>query len=495
MKNSNFKHFYRLIILFIIAGIFIFTACNKDDDFNLSTDFRLAFSNDSVVFDTVFTSIGSVSKQLRVYNNSDKKINISSIQLLKGEASQYRINIDGSPELTQENIEIAANDSMYVFVRVNIDPDNEEAPFIVNDQIEFNINGNSQKVELVAWGQNANYILADQTDTEGNSYKIIAAKGEDVSWDSPKPYVIYGNAIVDTNAVLRISEGCRIYFHNKSQLQVKQNACLKVSGTLENPVLFKGDRLDEGYRDLPEQWKGIRLAESDQITEINFARIENGTFGILAESNDDSKQNQLTITNTIIKNMSGSGLSSRAFSISAGNLLIADCGGSLLNIEKGGTHTFTHCTFANFWNRSYRGETTVCLSNTATIDEQSFYNNLDIVFKNCIIDGSSSEELTFDEHPEADFLVSFSYCSLRTLTDETNTAFEQCIFNPEILFEEAETINYKLHADSPLIDAANPNFSQPFPFDILGSNRLPKPDIGAIEYTETNTQNKILRNY
>ena len=483
MKKSVFKYSVRLISIIFITGIFFLAACQKEDKLNTDPNFQLQFSNDSVVFDTVFSTIGSITKQFKVYNKTNKRINISSIKLVGGQNSQYRINVDGSPDLDQENIELAANDSMFVFVRVMIDPTNVDDPFIVTDQIEFITNSNEQNIELVAWGQNANYIIGNQLTENGKSFSIVAANGEDITWDSPKPYVIYGIAKVDTNAVLRLPEGCRIYFHNESGMWVAPDACLKITGTLQHPVTFKGDRLDEDYRDLPGQWDGIILEESDQDTEINYAIIENASYGIIAGTSGELKTNRLYINNTIIKNMIGHGLSTQAFSIESSNTLIANCGGRLLDIQLGGTSNFTHCTFANYWARSFRFNPSIGLSNAFTSGENTSYNNLDITFGNCIIDGRNQNEIEFISFDDAQFNVLFNHCSLKTNEDISDPLiYNQCFANPDIIFEESEEITFKLNGESVLIDAGLLAIGQSVPFDLLGNLRLPLPDIGAIEY-------------
>ena len=79
----------------IFAILVIFgTSCKKDV---LNTDGALTFSVDTVLFDTVFTTIGSATRQFKIYNPSNNEVNISSIMLAGGQQSKYRINVDGIP--------------------------------------------------------------------------------------------------------------------------------------------------------------------------------------------------------------------------------------------------------------------------------------------------------------------------------------------------------------------------------------------------------------
>lgn len=484
MKKSFFSHLTHLFLISFFTA-FILIACQKNEHINTDSNVKLEFSNDSIVFDTVFSTIGSITKQLRVYNKSDNRIIISSIRLLGGESSQYRINVDGSSNLFNEDVELDAYDSLFIFVRVSINPNLEDAPFIVTDKIEFLTNGNEQSIELVAWGQNANYIIGNQLNQDGKLFKIVVEKDQEISWDSPKPYIIYGMAKIDTNAILRIPEGCRIYFHNQSGIWVAPNACIKMTGTLLKPISLKGDRLDESYRDLPGQWEGIILEGSDQTTEINYAIIENATFGIKAKTTDLTKSNQLLIRNTIIQNMTESGITSQAFSIQSNNSLIANCAYRLLDIQAGGTIDFKQCTFANYWAHSLRLNASIFLSNSFSNEQQSLNNNLNASFGNCIIEGRNNDEIELNSQVEAGFEILFSYSSLKTqLESSTTLTLDNCFKNPENIFNDPESSTFKLNAESVLIDAGLLSIGQMIPLDLFGNSRLPLPDIGAIEFVE-----------
>ena len=56
---------------------------------------NLTFSVDTIVFDTVFTTVGSTTKQFKIYNPSSKSIQIDEIELMGGDQSPFRLNVDG----------------------------------------------------------------------------------------------------------------------------------------------------------------------------------------------------------------------------------------------------------------------------------------------------------------------------------------------------------------------------------------------------------------
>ncbi len=122
------KRLFYISAITLLCGIFV--SCKKDKVITSSTA-KLSFSQDSVLFDTVFTSIGSTTKLFRVHNPNNGKVTISSVRLARGTSSFYRLNVDGVAGKSFSNVEIAAKDSMYIFVEVTIDPNNQNNPTLI----------------------------------------------------------------------------------------------------------------------------------------------------------------------------------------------------------------------------------------------------------------------------------------------------------------------------------------------------------------------------
>ena len=215
---------YIVCVLFATA---IVTGCKKDRIITDSSA-RLEFSVDTIVFDTVFTTVGSTTHQLRVYNRNKLSIVISSIRIAGGSGSQFRMNVDGLPGNSFTEIEIPGKDSIYIFIEVTIDPSSGFLPFIVKDSIVFETNGNIQDVDLVAWGQDAHFFNG----------KILC----DMTWVNDKPYVIYNSILVDSGCTLTIEPGVLVYSHTNSAIYV--NGTLIVNGSNNEPVVFQGDRTE-----------------------------------------------------------------------------------------------------------------------------------------------------------------------------------------------------------------------------------------------------------
>jgi len=489
------SHFYHTIKKVLLPFLFIFltwgfSSCKKDV-IGEDPGITLSFSQDTVFFDTVFTSIGSITKYLTVRNTSDQRIRISSISLAGGNASPYQINIDGDAVFEANDAEIAAHDSMYIFIRTTVDPNNVNSPFVVSDSIIFHTNGNRQVVDLVAWGQNANYILADTYIPGYPKFKIIAREFETVTWTAEKPYVIYGFAVVDSNALLEITRGASIHFHNNGGLWIYKGGTLKVKGTADSPVTFQGDRLEPFFRDLPGQWDRIWLNESSQDHEIDHAIIRNGFIGLQAETLQGKMGGKLVLSNTRIENMSGFGILTRYFDMTAFNNVVVNCGQYLVALTWGGTYDIRHCTFANYWSQSVRVTPAFVLNNYFADQENNIYAfDFDAYFGNCILYGRNQEEMLYSFDNSASFNYFLDHCLLQTEQDYNDPAhYLNCLNDQDSIFLDYLNNNYTLDTLSPAIDMGNPTVISLSPFDlkrdILENPRdTDLPDLGAYEFVK-----------
>ncbi len=462
----------------------------RDTDFDTDPSISLTFSVDSLLFDTVFTTVGSSTKNLKVYNNHDNRVKISRIWVDEGSDSFFRINADGNSGNYIENVEIGANDSIYIFVEVTVDPVNQNLPLIITDKINFEINTNHQSVDLVAWGQDANFIRPNYTDPDsGISYHLIE---EDQVWDASLPYVLYGFVIVDQDRTLTISEGARVHLHNNSSLIFLNGASFKVNGSLENPVKIQGDRLEPFYSDLPGQWGRIWMTAASKGHEINHAIIKNGTVGLHVDSIGSFTHPTLNIKNTVIKNMSSTGLLLQGSHVVAENTIVANCGEHSVYINIGGNYEFNHCTFANYYSIGIRQTPMLYLNNYYfDVDGNVQIRDLErAVFGNSIIYGSLNDEILFDFFPDVgEANYKFDHCLIRTTLDISTPEFINVIKNQAPQFNDFSINDYRLTDDSPAINAGNPDISSLIPFDILGNERVPPGDIGAIEYHEIDDNN------
>lgn len=478
----------------VILTVSIFS-CRKPVQISDDPSINLAFSNDSVIFDTVFTSLGSTTHRLMIYNNSNSRVNISNIQLASGSSSAFRLNVDGESGSKFTDIELNGGDSLYVFTRVTIDPNDNNNPFVVEDEINFLTNGNAQSVKLVAWGQNANYILADTYIQGFPPFKVVADSLETVTWTNEKPYVIYGYAVIDSYGKLEIMEGTRVHFHEGSGLWAYVDGVLKIYGTRENPVYFGGDRLEIEYADIPGQWDRIWLMEGRQGEdhEIHHAVIENGFIGLQAESFLRTTENKLILDNVIVQNMTGIGLFTRIFNIDGANVLAANCGGYCMAFTGGGNYDFKHTTIANYWRYGVRNTPSLFLNNyLVDTNDQPVPYPVNFKLANSIVYGINTNEVEMDMASGADSVYYFDHCLLKTDLDiSNNMLFNQIIKNDDPLFVDYQINDFRIDTLSPAIDVGDKNIAASIPFDLNGNQRTESPDLGAYEFVPGQTDDEL----
>ena len=499
------KALFRTFVLTII----ILSACRKPDTYFEGTT-SLRFSVDTLVFDTVFTTVGSITKRIKVYNDLDQDVQIDEIRLAKAGNTPYRLNIDGAQSDLANDVLLRSKDSLHIFVEATIDPNHVNEALIRTDSIVFSINGTRQDVDLVAWGQDANfyYNSADDyviftSDTGENDTLFYYSISEPTVWTNQKPHVIYDLVVVENGASLEIMEGAKVYLHRNANLiigevwtdeaDVVSKSSLKILGNTLNPVLIASDRLDEYYSDLSGQWGRIWLTANSAQNRIENATIKNGTIGLQVDTVANSFEPALRLENTIISNHSSYGLLAYASYIEAFNCQMNDNGVHDLYLFGGGNYRFSQCTFANY--NSAHQSPSVRMSN--------FYEDLNgnevlrpmqrADFENCIVYGRIQSELGIEETEEALFNYTFNNCLLKLKENDfdlsNSTRFSNNIYNESPNFVQtidAYEYNYNLDTLSPAQNSAAGNIALQFPYDLLGNSRLSDdgPDIGAYERLE-----------
>ena len=489
-------------IMTLIAISALFSSCRKEI-FTKDPADKLLFSSDTVQFDTIFTGIGSTTKYLIVKNsNKNKSINIDRIYLANGKASKYRLNIDGhkaDKDYILEDYALAPGDSLFIFVEVTINPSADD--LVEQDSIIFESNGNSQDVDLVAFGQNVTLL----------SGRMIT---QDTTWNADKPVLIYNSAMVDTLVTLTVMHGAKVYFHRNSSLFVK--GTLKSLGVIDNRVTFTGDRLEEYYRYTPGQWGaylrdetgntrgiygGIHLLAGSRYNELNNTDITNALIGVQVDSVVTADAPTLKMKNTNIENAKVACLYALGAHVEAENCVFANSSQYTVACWIGGKYSFVHCTMANY-SVGVRQTPQLSLNNyynyrDANGNVQTSYRDLEgAYFANCIIYGYNKKEVGFDFVSGASANILFDNCLIRyenysELTQSAPSSFVDNIFNEDPMFESTvKPYLYSLLEVSVARDKAKVSVSETYPLDHDGTNRISydgKPDIGAYEYVPKDT--------
>lgn len=419
------KRFNSIFCLSIISFCLFLASCKKDSF--ISSEFaRLNITADSLKYDTVFTSTGSITKSFKIINENNQKLRLSNVKLMGGAASAYKMNIDGAATTEVNNLDIDANDSIYVFVSVTINPNAANLAFIVSDSILINYNGNNRYVQLQAYGQNANFL----------SNRVLTGN---VLWTNNLPYVILGSIRIDTTATLTIQPGCKIYSHADAPFIV--DGTLTVNGTKADNVVFTGDRLDEGYKDLPASWPGIYFRGNSKNNILTYAIVKNAYQAIVTEKPSINANPKLILQQCIVDNAFDAGILAVNSSLQADNSLISNCGNNIM-LTYGGIYNFTHCTIAAYsTNYIVHKNPALNINNFSNQNGSTVTANLNAVFRNNIFwsdGGIVDNELVVNKQGANPFTVLFEKNIYRALTDPANSTLTGNIRNADPLFDSID---------------------------------------------------------
>ncbi|NOT51482.1 MAG: hypothetical protein HOP10_09420 [Chitinophagaceae bacterium] len=462
----------KTLTAFAISLLLIFLSCRKDS-FITSYDARVTITADTLKYDTVFVTAGSVYKTFKIINENNQKLRLSSVKLMGGAASVYKMNVDGISGTQFNDLEINAKDSLHVFVQVNVDPNASNLPFVLRDSIQISYNGNNKLVQLEAWGQNAHFFRD----------KIVSANE---TWINDLPYVILGSLTINANQILTIDKGCRIYVHADAPILVKGTLLANGLKDTADRIYFRGDRLDDPYKDFPASWPGIFFLQTSKDNVLNYAVIKNAYQAIALEDPSPNANPKLILNECVIDNAYDAGIISLNSSIRARNCLISNCGKNLF-LVKGGDYQFTHCTVATYANSFIEHKDPVLVvTNFINVNNSPVTANLNAVFRNCIFWGENGlvdDEVMVLKNGNTIFNVNFDANLWKVQTAPANITSNQVINNQTPLFDSIDTRNnyydFRLKAGSPAI---NKGVNAGVITDLDGKPRpVGLPDLGCFE--------------
>jgi hypothetical protein len=513
-----FKKLLLPVLLLLSAGFSLTLPGCKPREEELQTSGSLAFSADTVKFDTVFTTIRTVTKRLWVYNRNPKAVNVDLISLDKPTSSPYTLLINGDLKQTATGVYIRGNDSLLILVRAQLKDNglNSAAKaYVLEEKLNFHTNGHDQQVLLRSFGQNI-YLH--------NNARLSC----DEVWRNDRPHVLYGTVRVPASCTLTIKPGTRIYAHAEAVLLVQGRLLVNapadytpstgatdtVKATDANIVRFSGDRSGEvQYATAPGQWTGIVLAPGSQGNIIRYAQIQNAAIGVLLYNPDNAAQPEVTIQNSVIRYISGNDVSFAGATSTLGtgagvlnmqgkatltNTLLNDCYEYAV-LGLGGNTALNFCTIANYAaTGGVRKTQSLTFTNAVTNSKGVATTQAPTVsVQNSIVWGAIEDEVFLDQYDAYKGGVSIQNSLLKTVayaaaTDAANkpglgNAGYKNLITKEPLFVKplgSGFGDYRLGATSPARKVAGPVGTVP-ERDLLNLPRtLATPSLGAYESTK-----------
>ena len=449
---------------------------------------RLAFSCDTLSFDTVFTEQGSATAQLKVYNPNKSALLIERIWLTDG--TVFHVNIDGEPELERlTHLQLNGGDSLFVFVRVYIDPNGSNNPLLVSDVLHFHLStGTTQDVLLEAYGQDVIRIGHPGCGRTQYAECIFTAD---------KPYLLYDTVIV--SGALTLNAGATLYMHSGACIFALGD--VTASGTLEAPVLIRGDRLDRLFDSVPYRyaggsWNGVYLqTETPRNYTFEYVDLLSGNVGLYCASNCKNTLPMLRMNGCRIHNHTLYGLVLLNTDALVTNTEISNCASYCVYCD-GGKHDFVHTTIA-----SYFGYTNIRIQSAAKEDAAAvFIDNLsktapqtNTSFYNSIITGYRTNQLVvatpFDRYYPGVFEGNYLKTDTLLVPHATGNVYWQktdtvpVFRNDFYRYKEYVYYDFRLDSLSPAIGIGDSITALPYPTDRNGISRaLVKPDAGCYQH-------------
>lgn len=463
------KLIFRIFLLLSGAAMLFGTASCIEDGFTASPSDQPEFPADTLDLGLIFTDEPSPTSRMVVYNRHSKGLNISDIRISGPDAAHFRMNVDGLSGETFSNVEIRANDSIFVLVEATL-PENATAkPTEITASLDFTTNGVKRSVVLAATGQNVRRLRG-------------LTLAQDTHLTAELPYQIYDSLVVAPGTTLTLDPGARLHFHDKAMLVVRGS--LRSLGTPEAPVNLCGDRTgnvvaDISFDIMSNQWTGVFILGTSTDNLISHTDIRNTAQGVTVDSAP------LTIINSRLHNSAGSALEAYHSRIRALGSEFAEAADGLVYLQ-GGEHLFSGCTFANNYLFSAISGPAIWLAHVSSdpktgADDESGLPYLKAEFNNSIVYGLGDD---FSHGSLEGTDVRVRRCLIRAEGKDDNE-FINCIWGDDPLYytvREDYIFDYRLRPDSPAIGAADRTLYPPdFPAaDFYGVPRA--LDLGAYTF-------------
>ena len=479
----DMRHILRVILFLLIPLCFV--SC-REEKISSDPSLRLAFSADTVRFDTVFTTLGSSTCAVMVYNPNKNAVNIQSVAV---STDFFQLNLDGENDRSRlNNITLNGGDSLFLFVRATIDPLDVNSPVFITDSVCFLVNGNTQRILLEAYGQNVQIIRSPSRYTVEQNYRFTV----------DKPYLIFDTMEVSGTTVM--DAGATLYMHSGTSLYLLGSVSAK--GTLAQPVRITGDRLDRLFPRVPYQmasgqWGGVYLLSLDgtqAADTLDYVEILSGNVGLYAYSSSVAAPRKIVLSNARIHNHALYGVVLRNTDATVCNSEISNCASYCLYLS-GGSYLLTHNTIASFFGYPY---TNLNIHTIGRDDVPAVYISLSdsaaapatVRMYNNIITGARTANLVMDTIFQSgyegelanNYILSDSVLAPWSHDNVYATKDDTVFVNTYYLHGEYNYYDFRLDSVSPARGIGNPAYA--LPYDRLGIPRQAPIDAGCYQWQQ-----------
>ena len=449
----------------------LLSACVEDGFSNSPSD-QPSFSTDTLRLGLVFTGEGTPTHMFKIHNRHDKGMIVSSLRM-RDDAWRdvFRFNVDGMSGRDFTDVEIRANDSIFVLVEATLPENGAQLPVEINAPVDIVVNGVVSTVVLNAYGRDV---------TRMHEPRITA----DTRWEGTKPMQIFDSLVVDPGVTLTLGEGIQLCFHAGAFMRVYGS--LVTEGTPQAPVDITGDRFDQVVGRIPYdimsgQWGGIEFMPGSNGNRLSHTVVRNTTWGITIDGESageetpasDNGSFSLDLVNCRLRNSAANVLTVRNASVRAVGCELAEAAVNVVEAGEGSSVVLNQCTLANYYLFS---AVSGALVNVTAENASGDVSNSILYGNGAIV--SPGDLFGYD------FYLRSSLLKPKNGTDDDN--FIGILWGADPLFYTVRSdyyFDYRLRDDSPAIAAADPALTLPeASVDFYGNTRGAAPDLGAYVY-------------
>lgn len=455
-------------------------SCQKD---KIITDpkARISFSEDTISFDTIFSSISSKTIRISAINKNDGIIRIDKLQLAKGVHSEFLINVNGIDGYAHSNINIPANDSIILFIKAIIAKNNHDTIAIHKDSIEFFFNNSYQDIDIIAHGQDIHKV-------EKNNLPLHMS--------GLKPYAITQSFTISKDQTLIIDKGVRLLMWANTDIIIE--GTLQINGTVEEPVYITSHNINHYRKQAAGDWGSIIFKPTSRNNTISNCIISNGVNGLKLET-DGEQSVDIEIHNTILQAFSYACLLAENATVKATNCVIVNSKQYSVLISRGGSYSFIHTTIANHLQNSSKRRFLFQASSKDFYKKENALDLKELSIINSIIFSYNTQDIMLDTAEASAFNCAIEHTFLN-IDNDLKKEYENYLSNiiyynnkgNGIFTEETkQPVYFMLDSLSQAKDTANITITKQLQFDINGTDRFADtlPDLGAYEYIYISNEN------